>query len=319
MYRPCLLAVAMLLFFDTSLVCGQDADAIRTKLEQAKQGYEKIVDEQFEAVLAFFDKQEESARKSGNKKEVDRIKAERTSFTQSGEFPQSVPVTIQRKLAAAQKSLENAYSVAIKDFTKANFDDDAALTEKALEEFRTEKTLGWTSLFNGRNTDGWIQSEASQATWSVNDGVLTGRGGLGYLLTERNDLQNFRLRLQARVDNSSDSGLCFRIQDNKVSQAYEAQFGTLPNTGSLILFQNGNHMLASSTLQIPQKEWIDLELLANGRDITIWINGKQSAEYKIPEAKGRLWSGRIGLQQNGRQSGASVQFRKVMIKVLPST
>lgn len=100
-------------------------------------------------------------------------------FTQSGEFPPSIPVKTQRKIATARESLENAYTVAIKDFTKANLDDDAALTEKALEKFRSEEVLGWSLLFNGRNTDGWFQSDASQAAWSVNDGVLTGRGSLG--------------------------------------------------------------------------------------------------------------------------------------------
>lgn len=57
-------------------------------------------------------------------------------------------------------------------------------------------------------------------------------------------------------------------------------------------------MLASSELTIPQREWLDLELLVNGHDITIWVNGKQTAVYKIPARAGPLWSGRIGLQQN---------------------
>ena len=40
----------------------------------------------------------------------------------------------------------------------------------------------WTSLFNGKDLSGWTPH--GKATWSVQDGVLVGIGGMGHIYTD---------------------------------------------------------------------------------------------------------------------------------------
>ena len=40
----------------------------------------------------------------------------------------------------------------------------------------------WISLFNGKDLQGW--TVRGKATWSVQDGALTGRGGMGHIYTD---------------------------------------------------------------------------------------------------------------------------------------
>jgi len=40
----------------------------------------------------------------------------------------------------------------------------------------------WVSLFNGKDLTGW--TVRGKATWSVEDGVLVGIGGMGHIYTD---------------------------------------------------------------------------------------------------------------------------------------
>ena len=58
---------------------------------------------------------------------------------------------------------------------------------------------------NGKDIQGWHVSEGATATWRVKDGTLIGSGDFGYLITDRTDFRNFRLRIEAMLGAGGDS------------------------------------------------------------------------------------------------------------------
>ena len=56
----------------------------------------------------------------------------------------------------------------------------------------------WISLFNGKDLSGW--TIRGKATWSVQDGVLVGLGGMGYIYTDAT-CSDFEAKGMFRVTN----------------------------------------------------------------------------------------------------------------------
>src|SRR5262249_42754905 len=74
---------------------------------------------------------------------------------------------------------------------------------------------GWVQPCNGKDMTGWKKHPKYPGFWSVDEnGVLVGAGPVDYafLATERNDFENFHLRVEAQVDSpESDGGVFFRV------------------------------------------------------------------------------------------------------------
>jgi hypothetical protein len=105
---------------------------VRTKLDKAKAAYTADVENYRATVAAWFDKREEAARKNGDKKAVDQIKAERQAFDGKGELPKHFPPAMRSQLTAARTKLEAAYKAAISEYIKGKRDEDATAVEKEL-------------------------------------------------------------------------------------------------------------------------------------------------------------------------------------------
>jgi serine/threonine protein kinase len=173
----------------------------------------------------------------------------------------------------------------------------------------------WKDLFNGKDTSGWNDSAS---LWKVDNGVLIGSGGHGFLTTQRTDFANFRLRVEAMINDRGDSGVQFRMSPGRTDRGYEAQIeanGQVPfKTGSLVTF-NGNSIRKMMTVEespAPANQWFTMEVVADGFHITTSINGKLIAET---EDLDRFASqGAIGLQVWTPQT--VVKFRKIQFQEL---
>lgn len=126
---------------------GEDKDLVSAKLDEAKRAYDKEIAAYLRAAGEWFDTREDAARKAGDKKAVDAIKAERKAFDEGGELPKAAPAALRQRAAAARKALEGAYAQAVKEYVKAKMDDHAAAVEKQLEEFRKSAGPSWTAAF----------------------------------------------------------------------------------------------------------------------------------------------------------------------------
>jgi Domain of Unknown Function (DUF1080)/Lectin C-type domain len=176
---------------------------------------------------------------------------------------------------------------------------------------------GFRILFNGRDLQGWKPHPAGKGRWTVEDGILVGRGpDQSLLFTERGDYTHFHARIEARINSGGNSGFCFRtkffgtgrLKDN----GYEASIdGTSSGskTGSLMYF--GPSGQVKEMLAKPD-EWFDLEVLAVGGRILIKVNGKTTVNFV--DLNGTYPRGHLALQQLGANTEA--RFRKIEVKEL---
>jgi hypothetical protein len=165
MYRAMLFTVAV------GVVAGgltaADDDPIRQKLDAAKSAYDKEMARHHKAVVDWFEMREDAARRAGDKKALDQIKAERKVYDQQGELPASAPRQLTAQAETARKNLDAAYEQAIKDYTRAKKDTEAAEVEAEYQLFRFAATpLGRTV---GRNVTR-ITNRNSERVIAVADG-----------------------------------------------------------------------------------------------------------------------------------------------------
>lgn len=109
-----------------------DDDPIRARLDKAKGAYETASDRLRKEATAWFDRREDLARKDGNKKALDEVKAERQAFVTAGTLPSTVPVKLKQGYESAAGALTAAYERAVKEYTKAKQDEEAEAVEKEL-------------------------------------------------------------------------------------------------------------------------------------------------------------------------------------------
>lgn len=115
---------------------GRDDDPVKVKLDKAKAAFATEQEKFQQDIDAYFEKREEAARKLGEKKVVDQIKAERKAFEERGELPASAPKAAKQRLTTARTAMEKSYAAAIKEYTIAKNDDAATFVEKELTEFK---------------------------------------------------------------------------------------------------------------------------------------------------------------------------------------
>ena len=102
--------------------------------------------------------------------------------------------------------------------------------------------IGWKTLFNGENLDGWVTH--GDQDWSVKDGKIVSKAKapkVGWLYTDKK-YDNFVLRLRVRWQNG-DSGIQFRtyLHSDGMATGYQANLDANRKfaTGSLLYETNG--------------------------------------------------------------------------------
>lgn len=204
----------------------------------------------------------------------------------------------------------------------------------------------WTPLFNGKDLTGWkihpkpsadivevtekkndegkviafvgkLKNGKEETLWRVENGLLIGTGPVSHLFSERGDYENFRYRIEAKINEGGNSGQYFRTAFGpNYPTGYEAQINSTHadkvKTGSLYGFKD--HLIFEK-LHAPDEYFVQ-EVTAIGSKITIKVNGKQTVDIVMDKAKfGR--KGHFALQQH--HVGSVVTFKKIEVIELPST
>ena len=126
------------------------ADPLKTKIEKAKAAYDDEFQKLEANVADLMDKAEATARKQGDKTTLDRLKPERLSFDLTGTVPKGLPAATTQKFTSAFNNLAALYAQAVKDYTKAGKDVEAAAAQKELDklkELEKTKKLAGTRYF----------------------------------------------------------------------------------------------------------------------------------------------------------------------------
>jgi hypothetical protein len=178
---------------------------------------------------------------------------------------------------------------------------------------------GFVPLFNGKDLTGWKVFPEGADNWEVKDGILTCRRGLkNFLFTERDDYQDFHLRVEARIDKAGNSGVFFWMDhENPYSSGIEAEVVSGRDTGTLLQYALGKTIWRERTPDrlMAVNEWFTLEVIAQGNRVRTLVNGKPAAS-KTFWVKNRARSN-IALQHHTPKT--VIEFRKVEIRELPPT
>lgn len=150
---------------------------------------------------------------------------------------------------------------------------------------------GWTPLFNGRDTSGWVARGGG--TWEFEDGAIVGRDGPGHLFTDAK-YTDLEIRGHVKVNTKGNGGLYFRTlprpeDPNTWPLGYEAQVDQHDPknfTGCIYDLAWGPKMITRDNA------WIDYRVRAVGDHIQTWINGVPMVDAKLTSFK----DGHIALQ-----------------------
>lgn len=214
-----------------------------------------------------------------------------------------------------------------------------------------KKDEGWVQLFNGKDFTGWkipnppsgqfkgvkeTKNDAGKVIafvgetkdgkditlWQIKDGMIVGGGPASHIFTEI-EAEDFRYRVEAMLNDKGNSGQYFRAKfEPGFPAGYEAQLnathGDPIKTGSL--YPDGRTKLGQFKKDItvmneaPHKpnEFFTQEVVAEGNHIQIFVNGKQTIDFKDPN--NTYTKGHFALQ--GHDPGSIMTFKKVEYKPL---
>ncbi|MBX2922910.1 MAG: DUF1080 domain-containing protein [Chitinophagaceae bacterium] len=178
----------------------------------------------------------------------------------------------------------------------------------------------WQNLFNGKNLDGWHTIPGGE--WKVEKGIIAATSAASEprhgLLVSDKQFSDFEIEIEYRAV-KGNSGLYFRCEEVKDAVGvfgFQAEIDPDKDAGGL--YETGGRAWVVQPSPEDVKKWYKpgtwntMKVRAVGKDITVWVNGMQSA--KLTNDPGRT-SGHIALQLHGGM-GMEVYFRKVRIRTL---
>ena len=171
---------------------------------------------------------------------------------------------------------------------------------------------GWVTLLDGTSMNGW--NNVGGSNWHVASGAIVAdemkdKKEAGYLVTEKS-YKNFVVRVEFQASHDANSGIYFRCLDpTKITDrtCYEANIfderaDPSYGTGAITRYVEVNPMPKAG------EGWNTYEITVNGRDITVVLNGKETAKLR----NGMFDEGPIALQHGA----GAIKFRKVQVKAL---
>lgn len=186
-------------------------------------------------------------------------------------------------------------------------------------------------LFNGRDLAGWTYhlddpGVNMEDVWSVNDGVLACKGKpVGYLLTKKNDFENYRLTLEWRwLEKGGNNGVLVHVTKPGALgvwprclevQLADKEAGDFWIIGTTIEVENTDkrridrrHLNLSDGDERPLGEWNKMEITCRGDEVLVKVNGKLiNHATKVSQTKGA-----IALQSEG----TPIEYRNIKLKKL---
>lgn len=153
---------------------------------------------------------------------------------------------------------------------------------------------GFKPLFDGQSLAGWKLMDGKGGGYGVTNGVIfCAAGGGGNLMTEK-EFENFALRFEFKMEEGSNNGLGIRapldgdaaylgmeIQILEEGAADRGKWGKLKPEqyhGSIY-----GVVAANKGALRPPGEWNTQEVIANGRQITVIVNGTKILDTNLNE------------------------------------
>lgn len=190
-----------------------------------------------------------------------------------------------------------------------------------------KKSNGWISLFDGKSLNDWKVGE-NASTFTVDSGMIVAHGPVAHLFyngkVQNHDFKNFHFKAEVMTTPGSNSGIYFHTAFQEAgwpSKGYEAQVNNSHTdwrrTGSLYAVDDVKDVLVKDNV------WFTEEIIVQGKQITIKVNGKTVVDYTEPDNEQqsgdmggrRLSNGTFALQ--GHDPNSKVYYKNLQVKPLP--
>jgi hypothetical protein len=175
---------------------------------------------------------------------------------------------------------------------------------------------GWATLIDGeKGLENW--NRVGDANWRAEDGAIVAYRGKGGFLVSKSSYKDFQLRAEFWADPTTNSGIFIRLSNPKrigADNSYEVNIFDQPpdpayGTGAIV------NVAKVSPMPKAGGKWNTLEITAKGSQLTVTLNGVQTAS--IQHAK--FVQGPLALQYGtGAKSveGGPIKWRRVLVKPL---
>jgi len=183
---------------------------------------------------------------------------------------------------------------------------------------------GFTTIFDGKSMKGWKASE-NKKSWKLEDGEFVCKGPRSHLfyVGDPKPFKNFHLKVDVLTTPKSNSGIYFHTKFQETGwpkYGFEAQVnnsgGDPRKTGSLYAVDD------VKTPPAKDNEWFTEEVIVQGDNVKILVNGKQLINYTEPKGTKagadftrKLDEGTFALQAHDPDS--VVHFKNIRVKRLP--
>jgi hypothetical protein len=168
---------------------------------------------------------------------------------------------------------------------------------------------GWTVLLDGENMGDW--EKVGETNWRIEDGAVVADNraseGPAYLLS-KDSYKDFDLYVEFWASDDANSGIFLRcVEPPKIADKtcyevniYDQREDPSYGTGGIVRFAEVDPMPKAGG------KWNTYEITADGRDITVVLNGETTAELR----NGLFEEGPFALQHGA----GTIKFRKVAIR-----
>ena len=206
----------------------------------------------------------------------------------------------------------------------------------------SQKKKGWITLFDGKTFKGWkFFKDRKNTSWEIKDGAFHRTAVVDDTddrpdLTTVEEFENFELLFDWKISAKGNSGVMFRSSE-ELAQPYlsgpEYQVKDdigFPEQPEELKEAGSNYDMQAPINKVlkPVGKWNKGKIIANGKHVEHWLNGKKILEYEIGSEDwlkqkaaskwknvkdyGMMTKGHIVLQDHGQE----VWYRKIKIKLL---
>jgi len=201
-----------------------------------------------------------------------------------------------------------------------------------------ERRDGWLLLFDGRTTNGWMNSDRTAPRTAVVDGLLNPHKAGHYMLVHTQMWGNFVLSLDFKISPGCNSGIFVRTHSLTPRPGRDVGFNGLEiaidDTKTAGLHDTGalyDLVKPSRNAMKPIGEWNHIEVTCNGPRIDVVLNGEKVTQAdldafaepnKRPDGSAHKFDvafrdhprlGYVGLQDHG----SPCWFKNLKLKPLP--
>lgn len=176
----------------------------------------------------------------------------------------------------------------------------------------------WTTLIDGsKGLDNWIQ--VGDANWRAEDGAIVADKGKNSFLLSKNAYRDFQIRAEFWAAPDANSGIYMRCSDTKNMtdrNCYEANiFDQRPDptygTGAIV-----HRGAVPANAYKTAGKWNTYDITVKGNEITVLLNGVQTAKVTNDELKEGPIALQYGTLPPKGEPGGAIKWRKVQIRPL---